>query len=837
MKRDKAEKAETISKLREQRTALQQELDTKTAALLNMIPRAVQDENTVTIQRLQTSKSELQAEVETQKAQIHDLAKRNTQLQDECDGLKERIEGMVSVSEVEALSDQSQAFKRVSDERRKQLSEMQDTEADLLSQLAQLQEETDRLKLAQDYMVSRADRDAAIVQAKVASDKVEALTQELDIAVNSAMSQREELQKVTMEAEAYRGELAGKVDQSVYLTATTELENAQVLADRKTKEATASNSEVQKLNAEVSELKDNFAALQQQLSQMVERDLFEETDAHAKAIETEAKLVKEQLEAKVQQIEDSSRLAEDLKRDYMDLQAKLASMVPLSDLQAEKAQVQINMDLIEAMEKDVDSKNSQIAMLEEKNAALRADVTKLQRELEEAVPNADLAACRQDLQRLQVVNSSFAAENNLLTDQMVDAQASLKSCVQELSEVKLKLIDVVPKVEFDNSVSQLRGSKVAMERQSIILKDTQERLKSLEERTKGMVDKSELVRVQEQLTATTTEHHSLLCLLAEAGLRNRDVLSSLVLALKGPPTINVEHAVQLLRALRGPPFWDSIEVINMLKRMRSGSEKTMCSEVLALLHECENTPQRRISEVTRIIGILNESPAMTEHEIRRLRVLLLGPPTLSLSELETLLENCGSLEHLTSLLAELEGLRKRCHSQKSQLEVCQNSMEVDQQAYAKSTAETEKLVANLCAMNEDLLTRVHQQKVPCAPVVDPQGGAVFHNKKFNIRVLTACTDNTLFVTTDGSEPELKNWTYSGPSPLKISLDTTCTVRAVSIGEDGVASSITSEVQRARARTHANALVERVCACVPLTLNIRSCVFRYTHTRNRLKGRV
>ena len=76
--------------------------------------------------------------------------------------------------------------------------------------------------------------------------------------------------------------------------------------------------------------------------------------------------------------------------------------------------------------------------------------------------------------------------------------------------------------------------------------------------------------------------------------------------------------------------------------MGSGSEKTMCSEVLALLHECENTPQGRISEVTRIIGILNESPAMTEHEIRRLRVLLAEASSDS-DALTHLLSSTGSI--------------------------------------------------------------------------------------------------------------------------------------------------------------------------------------------------
>jgi hypothetical protein len=186
-----------------------------------------------------------------------------------------------------------------------------------------------------------------------------------------------------------------------------------------------------------------------------------------------------------------------------------------------------------------------------------------------------------------------------------------------------------------------------------------------------MVEKAEVLRVKTELGHATVKLNSLTLLLTEGGLGDFQVLTRVVAALKGPPAISPENAIQLLRGVRGPPFVNCDDLVTLLRTMGQGSQVVTCAEVVTLLKQCQDTPYRSIPQVTRIIGLLNEPIAMTEPEIRQLRAILRGPPAISLHELEELLGHIGSLEHLKNLLDALEDLRKLCHTQEVLL-ACNN---------------------------------------------------------------------------------------------------------------------------------------------------------------------
>ena len=803
--RKNGEYLQTIGELQETLQGLRKVNDERTAKLEHMVPRAELER---VLKQLTASQNETAAalvKIDALQQQGHELKIKCAELEDE----KSRL-----ASELKMLGsrDANDSQNQRQEQERRQIEELQSSQFELKATIGTLKDEAEKYKAELADSIPTAEH--AKVQALCASqnEKLAHLKRELSIALTSKETQRAQLNKAVEEACVMRKDLAGMIAKHEYLEVKAMLEDVQTRAQRKGEEAAACEADNRKLQAELLRVQQELNSLQTQTAlHMVDRDIFEQRDTIAKIKEEEVERLSAEVSENLKVFNQFQEYAAGLKSKNIDLQATIASGAELGTAGREQ------QESVTRLEKQVQARDSQLEQQKQALHRLEDQIELLRMEAMESVPRTSLATTAHDLELLSKRCESLKIEKQNLSLQVQTLQETHKEVATENASLQLSAVEMVEKSELEAVQNELRRTCVQRE---IVVEELQEakmRVVELEERMDGMVKKDDMLMASQRFDKVSRELEQLQRLLAQGGLADSDILFSLIDALSRRSSrfsISAKQVTQLLNTLHGKDgtemdFADVLTLMITIKDSATVGQGVSCADLVALLNMMTGSmssgksegPRRSIKELMRILRVLNEPEAIFEDDLITLRTALRAgmcsadgernAVPLTVADAAEMVSKCGSVVNLETMQSELDDLRTRYHEVEVQLRSHEEDAFKKQRVHESTVADLEKNINTLRDLNHTLEAQISLQRPPCAPIVDPQGGCAFEDT-LCVKVLTPVKHATLFVTTDGSEPGLSNWDHTGQSPVLFSISSTCLVRAVVIGEDGIASKEVSE---------------------------------------------
>ena len=564
---------------------------------------------------------------------------------------------------------------------------------------------------------------------------------------------KEDVDAVSGEISRLHSLLAGMVPQVLCDTVSDQLKLSQgeVVRLRKALESTVPLVKLQEVEDEARRAAQELESMRQRLKGMVPQDELQRARGLLEDLAAESQRLQRQLEDARAAAKDAVEKAARDRAEAARLQALLAATVPKPQHEAALTQLEEARGEVERLTKAMETMvpRSQLLLAQDESARQSAEAARLQKQIaNEMVFKAELAAALDEAKRLRQEVEALKAAAAAREAQLASLRAEIKAVKDDLDQKTRELVGCVPRVELGEAKAEAGRARQAAEELAQDKTALEAMLAGLKARLVGMVPKEQLDAAREEAARYRDELAVLLRRLAAAGLSDPKLLDRLLTALCQPPSDSPVDAINLLERVKASNGVMLPELCLFLDLLSEA--EMLLPDVRGLLSDLRAPVPRTVQEARRMVNVMNQPAPLSVEDLAALRALLRGPPPLSIDALKQLLLACPSLEDLQRMLAELDSLRRQL---------------------AEAQREAQRLKAAADALASDLAARVPAAPVVAAPLSPSHTGSA------SLSVLTGSPSAFIYCTTDGTEPTPTNFEHSGRSPLELSLQQSCILKA------------------------------------------------------------
>lgn len=623
-----------IQELKDQRDAVQKELDDVTTAHAEMSKRTEAD-ITALEKKSEDTIAGLQKEIDELKTVLHDLEAQRDAVQQQLldakslhDETQKSADAVKSALEVK-LEEDSVAFQ-------KQIDALKSSVQELENQRDTLQTELENVSASREEVLKVAEADKAAF-----SKKAEETATELQVKI-------ERLEAVVQEVEAQRDEIQRHLDDAVGSHAE-ELERAHSDKDMLTSKAEETASEFEKkidqLKALVQELKSQRDEVQKQLDDAVaahEQEL-KCAVADKAALATKSDKCVAELQ---QQIDELKSIAHDFETQRDSTQKQLDGLISVheAEIVEKSAEVQAKTELVGQLEEAQESLQQRIQLLEQdlaaKHSELTASVELFERTKEEHATEAKTLEQLLEERRTEVekLTSALADER----EQSDHSSSNWRAKVDEMTRQVNELNDQITAADEKNMHSQstIADLEHALEQAKADAKDSADdarrKLEELQSQYRAAVDAQQ--DTERSLDERTEAFEATQASLTEATTQVKELQEQLATI-----SIELEQAIAANGDLKTKISSAEAELEDIQSQRMS--EKQDGEEELNRIRMSESTAQDALH-------VMAEQHAGVSSELEKARST-----------------NAELSDKLTTLEGELDELRTRSVSETQRLEV------------------------------------------------------------------------------------------------------------------------------------------------------------------------
>ena len=334
--------------------------------------------------------------------------------------------------------------------------------------------------------------------------------------------------------------------------------------------------------------------------------------------------------------DQNKRLADELER----ARQRVQDMVPKDTAERSRAEIDGLSARVKQLQQLLDTSTASEQALQAELAQAKAEIQRLQSNLQTTVPRAqydaavdEVASKQKDVDRLVILQSTLVSRNELtaaedeikrllaeverLKSLLVARQIDIDELRNEVKDVRddldkkaKELLGCAPRELILEAQSEAAKEKFAAEERGYQIVNLQEQLSSLTLKLESLVPKDDLLAAQQEAFKIKGMLDALVQQLASAGLDDRDILRRLLDALKDS-TGGILPLCCLLEKIKGPPGLLVSELNNLVDLVLS-SKSVFLSDLVDLVQDLSAPNARSVHDVRSIVHIMNQPAALSK---------------------------------------------------------------------------------------------------------------------------------------------------------------------------------------------------------------------------------